>query len=281
MAIIGFTSRATHADGRGGVAPPLEAVPFQDVHITKGFWKQRILTNRTATIEANLRQCEITGRIRNFAIAGKLEEGKHKGLLFDDSDLYKVIEGIAYTLGRGGVAPPSPRDAELEKRTDAIIDKIVAAQQPDGYLNTYFTLVKPKNRWKNIQYGHELYCAGHLIEAAVAYQQATGKRKLLDVAIKLADHIDHTFGPTKKVDTSGHEEIELALVKLYRATKQERYLKLAQFFLDMRGRQDKRRLFGEYAQDHKPIRAKRGRRPCRACHVPLLRHGGRGRHHRR
>ncbi|HZV07765.1 MAG TPA: beta-L-arabinofuranosidase domain-containing protein [Gemmataceae bacterium] len=225
----------------------LTALPFQEVHIKDDFWSKRIHTNRVATIEANLRQCESTGRIRNFAIAGKLEQGKHKGLLFDDSDVYKVIEGIAYTLS-------SHRDAELEKRTDAIIDKIAAAQQPDGYLNTYYTLVKPKERWKNIQFGHELYCAGHLIEAAVAYHQATSKRKLLDVAIKLADHIDHTFGPAKKVDSSGHEEIELALVKLYRATKEERYLKLARFFLDVRGDKSKRRLFGEYAQDHKPIR---------------------------
>lgn len=228
-------------------AEQLEALPFQEVHITDDFWSKRIQTNRAATIEANLHQCEITGRIRNFAIAGKLEQGKHKGLLFDDSDLYKVLEGIAYTLS-------SHRDADLEMRTDAIIDKIAAAQQPDGYLNTYYTLVKPRERWKNIQYGHELYCAGHLIEAAVAYHQATGKRKLLDVAVKLADHIDRTFGPGKKMDTSGHEEIELALVKLCRATKQKRYLKLAQFFLDARGDKSKRRLFGEYAQDHKPIR---------------------------
>ena len=237
---VAFSSTAVHAE-------ELMAVPFPEVHIKDNFWSQRIRTNRTATIEANLHQCEITGRIRNFAIAGKLEEGKHKGLLFDDSDVYKVLEGIAYTLS-------SQRDAELEKRADAIIDKIAAAQQPDGYLNTYYTLVKPEERWKNIRGGHELYCAGHLIEAAVAYQQATGKRKLLDVAIKLADHIDRTFGPDKKVDTSGHEEIELALVKLYRATKEKRYLKLAQFFLDVRGRKDKRKLFGEYAQDHKPVR---------------------------
>jgi DUF1680 family protein len=228
-------------------ADNLTALPFQKVHIKDDFWSKRIRTNRTATIEANLHQCEITGRIRNFAIAGKLEEGKHKGLLFDDSDVYKVLEGIAYALS-------SQRDPELEKRADAIIDKIAAAQQPDGYLNTYFTLVKPQERWKDIRFGHELYCAGHLIEAAVAYQQATGKRKLLDVAIKLADHIDRTFGPDKKVDTSGHEEIELALIKLYRATKEKRYLKLAQFFLDVRGRKDKRKLFGEYAQDHKPVR---------------------------
>lgn len=225
----------------------LTALPFQKVHINDDFWNYRIAINRTETIDAVLHQCKITGRIRNFAVAAELVEGKHRGRLFDDSDVYKVLEGIAYTLS-------IHRDAELEKRSDALIDKIAAAQQPDGYLNTYYTLVKPQERWKNMESGHELYCTGHLIEAAIAYRQATGKSKLFDVAVKLADHIDRTFGPGKKVDTSGHEEIELALVKLYRTTKQERYLKLAQFFLDMRGRKDKRRLFGAYTQDDKPVR---------------------------
>ncbi len=228
--------------GRG-----LTAVPFQDVHISDAFWSPRLKTNQRVTIEANLHQCEITGRIQNFAVAGKLEQGKHQGFLFNDSDVYKVIEGIAYTLS-------SKRDPQLEKRTDAIIDTIAAAQQPEGYLNTYYTLVEPQNRWKNIQHGHELYCAGHLIEAAVAYYHATGKRKLLDVACKFADHIATVFGPDRRQETSGHEEIELALIKLYRTTNEKRYLELAQFFLDVRGRADKRRLFGEYHQDHKPIR---------------------------
>lgn len=225
----------------------LVAVPFQDVRIDDAFWSPRIERNRTATIEANLHQCEVTHRIRNFAVAGKLVNAKHEGALYNDSDVYKVIEGIAYALS-------SRRDADLEKRTDAIIDQIAAAQQPDGYLNTYYTLVEPKNRWTNIRHGHELYCAGHLIEAAVAYQQATGKRKLLDVAIKCADHICAIFGPGRKEDTSGHEEIELALVKLYRATNDKKYLEQAKYFLDVRGQADKRKLHGEYAQDHKPVR---------------------------
>jgi DUF1680 family protein len=225
----------------------LTAVQFQDVKISDSFWSPRIKTNRNETIEANLRQCEQTGRIKNFAVAGKLVEGKHEGALYNDSDVYKVLEGIAYTLA-------DKRDEDLEKRTDAIIDKIAAAQQADGYLNTYFTLVEPKNRWKNIQYGHELYCAGHMIEAAVAYKQATGKSKFLEAACKLADHIDGVFGPGKKIDCCGHEEIELALVKLHRATNEKRYLKLAQFFLNTRGTSEGRKPFGEYAQDHKPIR---------------------------
>ncbi len=225
----------------------LRAVPFQDVRIKDDFWTPRIETNRKVTVEANLLQCERTGRIRNFAIAGKLEEGKHEGQLYNDSDVYKVIEGVAYTLA-------DKPDADLEKRADAVIAKIAAAQQPDGYLNTYYTLVEPKNRWKNVQYGHELYCAGHLIEAAVAYKQATGKTKLLDVAVKLADHIATVFGPDKRHEASGHEEIELALVKLYGATGDKKYLDQAKFFLDVRGTTDKRKPFGEYAQDHKPLR---------------------------
>jgi DUF1680 family protein len=240
LAVLTGLGRA--ADFRG-----LTALPFQEVHIHDAFWSPRIRTNQKTTIEANLHECEITGRIKNFAVAGKLEPGQHQGFLYNDSDVYKVIEGIAYTLS-------TERDPELEKRTDAIIAKIAAAQQPDGYLNTYFTLVKPKERWKNIQHGHELYCAGHLIEAAVAYYQATGKRTLLDVARRFADYIATVFGPGRRQETSGHEEIELALVKLYRVTKEKRYLDLAEFFLDVRGRADKRRLFGEYAQDNKPIR---------------------------
>lgn len=225
----------------------LEPVPFPQVHIDSPFWNPRLEAHAQSTVEANLHQCEITGRIQNFAVAAGGAEGKHQGFLFNDSDVYKVIEGIAYTLaGR--------RDKHLEKRADEIIELIERAQQPDGYLNTYYTLVEPQSRWQNIAHGHELYCAGHLMEAAVAYYQATGKRRLLDVACRLADHIDATFGPGKKVDTCGHEEIELALVKLYRATREPRYLELARFFIDVRGRADLRRLFGEYAQDHLPVR---------------------------
>src|SRR5437764_1726728 len=229
-------------------ADALTAVPFTDVTIRDGFWSPRLTTNRTATVAANLRQCELTGRVRHFAVAGKLEPGAHKGLLYDDSDVYKVLEGVAYALA-------VERDPELEKRADAIIEKIVAAQQPDGYLNTYYTLVKPQERWKNIQYGHELYCAGHLIEAAVAYRQATGKAKLFDAARRFADLICATFGPGQRPEPSGHEEIELALVKLWRATGDDKYLKQARHFLDARGVPlQGRKLFGEYAQDHKPVR---------------------------
>jgi len=228
-------------------AGELRLLPFNEVRIDDRFWGPRLETNRTATALANLRQCEITGRLKNFAVAGKLEEGKHQGLLFNDSDVYKALEGVAYALA-------NKRDADLEKRADAIIEWIAAAQQPDGYLNTYYTLVKPQERWQNTAHGHEMYCAGHLIEAGIAYQQATGKAKLLDVARKFADHICDTFGPGKRIDVCGHEEIELALIKLYRATGDRKYLEQAKFFLETRGRTDQRKSFGEYAQDHKPIR---------------------------
>jgi uncharacterized protein len=235
--------------GRAAAEEPkhLMPVPFPQVHIDDSFWNSRLRANQTATIEANLRQCEITGRLKNFAIAAHLAEGKHQGFLFNDSDVYKVIEGIAYSL-------TVKRDAALEKRVDVIIDEIAASQQPDGYLNTYFTLVKPEERWKNLAHSHELYCAGHLVEAGVAYFQATGKDKLLNVAKKFADHIVSVFGPGKRIETSGHEEIELALIKLFHLTKEQKYFDQAKFFLEVRGRADQRKLFGEYAQDHKPIR---------------------------
>jgi DUF1680 family protein len=217
------------------------------VHLADPFFAPRIETNRRATIEACLAKCESTGRIANFAIAGGLEKGQHEGALFNDSDVYKVIEGIAYSLA----ATP---DAALEARADAIIEKIAAAEQPDGYLDTYFTLVEPKMRWKNIRTGHELYCAGHLIEAAVAYEQTTKKKKLLDVAVRVAECIDREFGWKKHEEPTGHPELELALMKLHRRTNDKRWLELAKFFVDVRGHHPNSASFGEYAQDEVPVR---------------------------
>lgn len=228
-------------------AAELRAVPFRDVRIQDAFWSPRLEINRSVTAKANLRQCEITGRIRNFAVAAGREPGQHQGLLFNDSDVYKALEGIAYALA-------DKPDPDLERQADAIIELIAAAQQPDGYLNTYYTLVKPQERWRNTAHGHEMYCAGHLIEAGIAYHQATGKTKLLDVARRFADHICATFGPGRRIDVCGHEEIELALIKLYRHTGEKKYLDQARFFLETRGRSEGRTRFGEYAQDHKPIR---------------------------
>ncbi|MDQ1257071.1 MAG: uncharacterized protein QG656_1672, partial [Candidatus Hydrogenedentes bacterium] len=191
--------------------------------------------------------CEDTGRISNFEKAAGTLEGKFEGIFFNDSDVYKVIEGAAYMLHL-------ERDPELEAYVDGVIAKIASAQQPDGYLNTYFTLVEPDKRWTDLPVKHELYCAGHMFEAAVAYYRATGKRTFLDVACRYADYIDSIFGEGKRYGVPGHEEIELALVKLYQVTNEERYLKLAKFFVDERGNSEHRASYGDYCQDHVPIR---------------------------
>ncbi len=220
----------------------LAPVPFTDVKFTDQFWAPRLDANRTVTVPHCLKQCEITHRIRNFEVAGGLVEGKFQGIYFNDSDVYKVIEGVAHSLA----LHPDPR---LDAQLDEVIAKIAAAQQKDGYLNTYYTLVEPDKRWTNLPVRHELYCAGHLFEAAVAHYRATGKRTLLDVAIRFADNIDEVFGEGRLVGVPGHEEIELALVKLYEVTGEKRYLDLSRFFINKRGYSDR-----EYCQDHIPVR---------------------------
>jgi DUF1680 family protein len=226
----------------------LTAVPFTDVTVADEFWAPRMETNRKMTVRYDFEKCEQTGRIDNFAKAGGLMGGEFEGIYFNDSDLYKVIEGAAYSLK---IHP----DPELEEYVDGVIDKIAEAQWEDGYLYTFYSLPEhqPEKRWTDVQNKHELYCAGHFFEAAVAYYQATGKRKILDVAIRLADYIDSVFGPGRKHDVPGHEEIEIGLVKLYGVTGEKRYLELAKFFLDERGRTHGRELYGEYCQDHKPV----------------------------
>lgn len=227
--------------------PTLAAVPFNDVKVEDTFWAPRIRLNREKVLPHNFKYCETTGRINNFAKAAGRMPGSFQGIYFDDSDVYKVIEGAAYSLAQ-------ERDAALEKTVDEVIAKIAAAQLPDGYLYTFYTVNKALDkRWSNEKDMHETYCAGHLIEAAVAYFQATGKRTLLEVAIRVADHIDSVFGPAKKHEVPGHQEIELALVKLWRVTGQERYLKLAQFFIEERGRYCGRKMQGDYNQDHLPV----------------------------
>lgn len=226
----------------------LAAVPFTDVTIDDEFWAPRLETNRRVTIPYVFKKCEETGRIDNFAKAAGLMQGKFEGIFFNDSDVYKVIEASAYLL----INHPDP---QLEEYVDKLIDKIEAAQWKDGYLYTFYSVpnLQPENRWTDIQKKHELYCAGHFFEAAAAYYQATGKRKILDVAVRLADYIDSVFGPDKKQDVPGHEEIEIGLVKLYRVTGNEKYLKLAKFFLDERGHAHGRKLYGPYCQDHQPV----------------------------
>src|SRR5688572_26065235 len=195
-------------------AQPLKDVPLMNVKLSGGFWAPRLETNRTVTVWHNFDQCEKTGRIRNFEKAAGKMQGGHEGLFFNDSDVYKVIEGAAYILA-------TKPDEKLDKYLDDLIATMAAAQRPDGYLNTHFQLKEPDKRFTNLKDMHELYCAGHLIEAGVAHHAATGKRALLDVAIKFADLIDNTFGEGKRHDVDGHEEIEIALIKLADATGQE------------------------------------------------------------
>ena len=173
-----------------------------------------------------------SGCIANLEVAAGLRQGGFTGYVFQDSDLWKWVEGAAYALA----AQP---DADLERRVDELIDLAARAQQSDGYLDTYYIINGLDKRFTNLRDNHELYVAGHMCEAAAAYYEATGKRTLLDVACRFADCIDRTFGPEpeKKHGYPGHEEIELGLAALYRATGEARYLKLAQYFLDARGQQ--------------------------------------------
>ena len=227
----------------------LSALPIADVRITDQFWAPRIKTCREVTLPYCFGMCEKTGRIDNFVKAAGKMKGKFAGTWFNDSDVYKIVEGATY------VANTNP-DSKPGKTADEVIAKIAAAQQPDGYLFCYFILGNAAERFKHIRRParHELYTMGHLIEAGAVHYRMTGKRDLLDVARKVADHIDSIFGPGKRMEVPEHQEIELALIKLYRATGEKRYLKLAQFFIDQRGNAAGHKLYGAYSQDHKPVR---------------------------
>lgn len=235
---------------------PIQPVPFTQVRLDDGFWKPRLETNSETTVWYDFQKCEETGRIDNFAIAGGLKEGDFEGIYYNDSDVFKVIEGAAYTLA---LAPNPKLDAYL----DDLIAKIAAAQEDDGYLYSIRTIrgtdtrseAAGPERWSNLRASHELYNIGHMYEAAVAHHLATGKRSLLDVALRSADLADRVFGPgpDQRKDPPGHQEIELGLVKLYRLTHEPRYLRLAKFFLEQRGRADGHKLYGPYSQDHLPV----------------------------
>ncbi|HEX3053857.1 MAG TPA: glycoside hydrolase family 127 protein [Aggregatilineaceae bacterium] len=237
---------------------PFQPVPFTQVSIQDSFWLPRIETNRQVTIPYDFQKCEETGRIDNFVKAAGKMEGSHKGLHFNDSDVYKIIEGAAYSLQ---VHP----DPELEAYIDDVIEKIAAAQEPDGYIYTARTIdpdhphkMSGPERWSRTDMSHELYNLGHMYEGAVAYFQATGKRAFLDVAIKSADLITTVFGPDALRNVPGHQEVELGLVKLYGVTGDTKYLNLAKFFLDERGQANGRELqqaLGNigYMQDHMPV----------------------------
>ncbi|MDZ7291966.1 MAG: glycoside hydrolase family 127 protein [candidate division KSB1 bacterium] len=234
---------------------PIQSVPLKQVKLHDSFWAPRIETNRTVTIPAVFQKCEETGRVDNLAIAAGLKKGEQQGSYpFDDSDVYKTIEAASYAL----MLQPDPK---LEAYLDSLIQIISGAQEDDGYLYTARTnqCERLKNwfgdqRWIKEQGSHELYNIGHLYEAAAAHYQATGKRSLLDVALKSANLVDQSFGPDKLKIPPGHQVIEMGLAKLYRITQDKRYLDLAKFFLEVRGKSlDGRQLWGEYSQDHKPV----------------------------
>ena len=240
--LLGLSALQSQRGELQGADYPIQPVSFTAVHLNDVFWAPRIEINRTASIPAAFQQCELTGRVELFERAAAVLRGETNvdkrppGYPFDETDLYKVIEGASYSLSV--VADP-----KLDAYVDGLIAKIAAAQEPDGYIYTTRT-IDPKNphRWAGPERwvlerddSHELYDLGHLFEAAVAHHLATGKRTLLDVAIKAADLLVATFGPGKRTTWPGHQITEMALVKLYRVTGKEPYLDLAKFLLDERG----------------------------------------------
>lgn len=239
---------------------PIEAVDIKHVKLKDEFWLPVIERVQNKTIEFALEKCEEEGRFENFLIAGGEMEGKAQGVMpFDDTDVYKIIEGASYSL----ISAPNP---QLEQLLDSLIGIVKTGQEKDGYLTTWRT-IDPDNptanwvnvidgkRWESIEASHELYNAGHLYEAAAAHYRATGKKNFLNIALKNADLLVKTFGrgEGKLEKVPGHQIVETGLVKLYRITKNEDYLDLARFFLDERGHHENRPNLGEYSQDHVPI----------------------------
>ncbi len=260
IALVCAACAALSASGKAihtGADAPVREVPFTQVHFTDKFWAPRIETNRTVSIPSAFKECEKNGRFDNFAIAGKLMQGEHKGdFSFDDTDPYKIIEGASYSLA-------VKYDAKLDAYLDSVISLIAAAQEPDGYLTTCVTNNCTRlsgwwgtKRWQKIN-SHELYNCGHLYEAAVAHYRATGKRSLLDVAVKNADLVCETFGlgDNQIHYPSGHPIIEMALAKLYKVTNNPKYLDTAKYFVEEAGRLTNGRHPSQYSQDHMPILA--------------------------
>jgi uncharacterized protein len=252
-----MSASAGSAQRTGGY--PIAAVPFSKVRLTDSFWTSRVETNRAVTIPFGFKKSEEEGRVRNFERAAR-HEGPYEGKMpFDDTDIYKLIEGASYSL-------QSHPDPELDRYLDGIIAKIAAAQEADGYLTTYKQIdptkspapwLKPGPKWDlELQGSHELYNAGHLYEAAYAHVRATGKRTLLNVAVKNADLVAAVFGPGRRLTPPGHQIVETGLMKLADLTGNERYRRLARFFLDQRG-QAGHTLSGPYSQDHEPVTAQR------------------------
>ncbi|MGP9539131.1 glycoside hydrolase family 127 protein [Brachybacterium sp. AOP43-C2-M15] len=205
--------------------------PLQPGHaqIDGGFWGERQHRNRIAGLRSGYEQLEASGTFRNFRVASGVEQGEASGMIFQDSDVYKWVEAVAYELGRS-------ESADLRAMLREVADLIASAQQSDGYLNTVHSLRHtPEERYSHLAWNHELYCYGHLLQAAVAASRSAGDDQLLDVSLRIVDHLRGVFGPGALESTDGHPVIEMALVELYRLTGREDVLDLARFFLDVRG----------------------------------------------
>lgn len=228
----------------------LRTLPLDAVEIEGGFWESWQATNQTVSLRHGFNQLEKFGNFNNLLLAAGKGEGQYRTPVFMDSDVYKWLEAVGFALAWND-------DPELVKLADYAIGLVEDAQGEDGYINSYWQVVEPERRWQDLHHGHELYCAGHLFQAAVAYYRGTGDERLLNVSRRFADYIDSVFGPGKRAGVPGHPEVETALVELYRAGGERRYLNLALYFLDQRGQG----LLGShrwgtpaYYQDHVPVR---------------------------
>jgi DUF1680 family protein len=221
---------------------------------TSGFWAERQAVNHQVSLKHGYAMLNKAGNLHNLKMAAGLESGQYHGMNFSDETVYKWLEAVGWELGR---AP----DIELQELADEVISLIKSAQQPDGYLDSYYQVVEPERKWTDLDFGHELYCAGHFIQAAIAFKRAVGDERLLEIAHRLVNHIETVFGPGKKEEACGHPEIEMALVELSRLTGEKRYLHLAQFFVDQRGKKKMQGLGAngpEYHQDHVAVREAEG-----------------------
>jgi Uncharacterized protein conserved in bacteria len=236
---------------------PILPVNIKNIVLNDNFWLPKIRVIHDTTIKYAFDKCDKEGRIENFLVAGGKKKGTYKGKMpFDDTDLYKIIEGASYSL-------MNKYDPDLDAYLDSIIAIIKIGQEEDGYITTWFTInrekppawwVKPsRTRWENEISSHELYNSGHLFEAAAAHYWATGKRNFLDIAIKNANLLVDNFGPDKLRKPPGHQIVETGLIKLYQITRDAKYLQLAKFFLDIRGDSTTHKLYGDYSQDHLPV----------------------------
>src|SRR5215208_1222645 len=199
------------------------------VKLKNGFWAERQTVNHNVSLEHGYAMLNKAGNLHNLKMAAGWETGTYRGMVFSDETVYKWLEGLGWELGR---AP----DEELQALANEVISLLAVVQQPDGYLDSYYQVVEPERKWSDLDFGHELYCAGHLIQAAIAFKRATNDERLLKIACRLVEHIETVFGPGKKEEACGHPEIEMALVELSRLTGEERYLHLAQFSVDQRGK---------------------------------------------